>query len=99
MRTLKLFGDRILVRRHPQENVYAGLLVLPDKSEKSLIWRGIVVESGPGKLWNDGRFDRIEVRPGEEIIYNPRAGKAFRFGEQDYIVIRQREVWAILEDD
>ena len=56
-----------------------------------------VVAVGPGGVV-DGKEVKMEVKEGDKVIYSQYAGSRVKFDEDEYIVVRQADILAIIED-
>jgi chaperonin GroES len=64
---------------------------------------GRVVAVGPG-LWRQGQdgndyLTPCTVKPGDRVIFSFRAGMEERIEGNDYLVMRERDIMAVLDDD
>ena len=93
---LKPLGDRIVIRQlEAQEKTKSGL-VLPD-SAKEKPQEGKVLAVGSGKLLDDGTVKTLEVRSGDKILYGKYAGTEVRIQDEDYVILREDDVLAIVQ--
>jgi chaperonin GroES len=93
---LKPLDDRILVKISEAEEVTAGGIVLPDTA-KEKPQRGKVVSTGPGKLLDSGQRGEMVVKKGDEVYYGKYAGTEIEMGGDDYVILRESDVLAIIE--
>ena len=93
---LKALGDRIVVRALEQQERTRGGIVLPE-SAKEKPQEGSVVSVGPGRLLDDGKLKGIEVRTGDRILYGKYAGTEVRIEGQDYLILREDDVLAVVQ--
>lgn len=93
---LKPLGDRIIAKPVTSEEKTAGGIVLPDTA-KEKPQEGEVIAVGPGTLLDNGKRSPMEVKVGDRIIYGKYAGSEVKIGGEEYIILRQEDVLAILE--
>ncbi|MCC6728798.1 MAG: co-chaperone GroES [Chthonomonadales bacterium] len=93
---LKPLGDRLIVKPSQAEEVTAGGIVLPD-SAKEKPQQGEVIAVGPGKLLDNGKTVPMGVSVGETIYYAKYGGTEIKIGADDYVILRQDDVLAILD--
>src|SRR5579871_6411033 len=95
---LRPLGDRLIVRRHPEETKTAAGIILPDSAKKKP-QKGTVLAVGPGKLLEDGTRRGLQVKEGDEIVFTSWAGDEFkeRSKEEAILVMREEDVLAVLE--
>jgi chaperonin GroES len=93
---LKPLADRLIVKPLEAEEVTAGGIVLPD-SAKEKPTRGEVIAAGPGKVLDNGKTVPMEVKVGDTIYYGKYAGTEIKVGADEYVILRQDDVLAVLE--
>ena len=94
---LKPLGDRVLVKRLEQEEVTKGGIIIPD-SAKEKPMKGEIVAVGDGKLGEDGKRIKPNVKAGEFVLFNKYAGTEIKVDKQEYIIVRQNDILAVVED-
>lgn len=93
---LKPLGDRIIAKALAAETVTAGGIVLPD-SAKEKPQEAEVVAVGPGTQLESGKVASMDVRVGDKIIYGKYAGTEVKVDGEEYVILRQEDVLAIME--
>ena len=89
--TIKPLSDRVLVLPNPAEEKTAGGLFIPDTAkEKPLM--GKVVAVGPGTA-----EVKMEVKVGDMVIYGKYAGTELSLEGEDYLVMKQSDLIAVVE--
>ena len=89
-------GDRVVIERDASEETTAGGIVLPD-SAKDKPARGIVISIGNGRLLEDGSRAQMQVQVGDRVIFSSYAGDEFQVGEDDYLLMREDDILAVIE--
>lgn len=56
-----------------------------------------VIAVGPGGIV-DGKEVTMQVKVGDKVIYSKYAGTEVKLGEDEYIVVKQNDIVAIVED-
>jgi chaperonin GroES len=93
--TVKPLGDRLFVKVAQAEEKTAGGILLPDTAkEKPQV--GEVVQIGPGKRDESGNRIPMEVSVGDKILYSKYAGTDIKLGSEDYILLSEKDVLAIV---
>ncbi|MDH7600664.1 MAG: co-chaperone GroES [Armatimonadota bacterium] len=95
---LKPLGDRIIVKPVSAEEMTAGGIVLPD-SAKEKPQEGDVIAVGPGTQLSSGKKVPMDVKVGDRVIYGKYAGTEVKVGTEEYVILRQDDVLAILETE
>ena len=88
--------DRILIEPREADERTAGGIVLPDTAREKP-QRGTVVAVGPGKLLDSGNRGEMSVKIGDEVFYGKYSGTEIEFGTDSYVVIRETDVLAIVD--
>jgi len=92
---IKPIGSRVLLKEVEQEDTSPGGIVLPaNAKEKSYIAEVIAV--GPGEV-KDGKKIEMKVKPGDRVLYSKYAGTEVKIDDQEYILIKQDDILAIVE--
>lgn len=93
---LQPLGDRVLVERDASDDITSGGIVLPD-SAKDKPARGKVLRIGDGKLLDDGSRGKFQVKVGDRVLFTSYAGDAFTIDDDEYLVMREDDILAVLE--
>lgn len=93
---LKPLGDRLIVKAMEAEETTAGGIVIPDTA-KEKPQKGEVIAVGPGKQLDNGKIVPIEVSVGDTVYYAKYGGTEVKLGAEEYVILRQDDVLAILE--
>ena len=93
---VKPLDDRVLVKQSEAEEKTAGGIVLPDTA-KEKPQRGTVVAVGPGKLLDSGKRGEMGLKKGDEIFYGKYSGTEIKIDGDEYVILRETDVLAIIE--
>jgi len=93
---LKPLGDRIIAKAVSADEMTAGGIVLPD-SAKEKPQEGDVIAVGPGNQLSSGKKAPMDVKVGDRVVYGKYAGTEVKVGGDEYVILRQDDVLAILE--
>ena len=94
---LKPLGDRVVVKAAPHEEKTKGGLVLPDTVKEKPI-EGIVVAVGAGKIKDDGKRMPIDLEADDRVIYSKYSGTEVKLDGEEYLVISERDILAVVEN-
>lgn len=89
--------DRIVVKRAEGEAKSAGGIFLPDAAQEKR-QEGTVVAAGAGRLLDDGTLIPLDIKGGERVLFGKYAGSEVKYGGETYLIMREEEVLAVLED-
>lgn len=93
--SLRPLGDHVVVKVKEEEVTTASGIVLPGSAKEKPL-QGTVVAVGPGALV-DGAREPMDVAVGDEVIYSKYAGNEVKIGEEEYLVIKQSDILAVVE--
>ena len=88
--------DRIVVKRLEEKESMQGGLYIPD-SAKEKPQEGEVFAVGNGKKTEDGKLIALDVKKGDRILFGKYSGSDIKLDGQEYLIMREDEVLAILE--
>jgi len=92
---LKPLGDRVVIKQLEAEEKTKSGIVLPSQS-KEKPQEAEVVAVGPGGVV-DGKEVKMEVKPGDHIIYSKYAGTEVKLDKEEFIIVKQSDILAIVE--
>lgn len=92
---IKPLGDHIVIKVIENEEKTESGIVLPETA-KEKPQQGEVVAVGSGEIV-DGKKIPLEVKVGDKIIYSKYAGTEVKLDGEEYLIIRQSDVLAIIE--
>ena len=93
---LRPLHDRILVQRIEEEEQKVGGIIIPD-SAKEKPQQGKVIAVGAGKADKDGKRVPLDVKDGDTILFGKYSGQEVRVDGEDYLIMREDEVLAVIE--
>ncbi len=94
---IKPLGDHIVVKLVKEEVVTASGLFLPDTNDKEKKAEGEVIAVGPGKMLESGVRAAMELKVGDHILIKKWGGDEVEVEKQEYKIVSQADVLAILE--
>lgn len=89
-------GDRVVLKQLVAEETTKSGIVLPGQS-KEKPQQAEVVAVGPGGVV-DGKEIKMEVKVGDQVIYSKYSGTEVKLDEEEYIVVRQNDILAVIEN-
>jgi len=93
--TIKPLGDRVLIKRvEAQEKTKSGIILPGQAKEQPQIAEVIAV--GPGGIV-DGKEIKMDVAVGDHIIFAKFSGTEVKADGEDYIILKQQDILAIVE--
>ena len=88
--------DRILVKRIEEGEQKVGGIIIPDTA-KEKPQQGKVVAVGSGKIKDDGNRIALDVKSGGTILYGKYSGQEIKLDGEEFLIMREEEVLAVLE--
>ena len=89
-------GDKVVLKQLLAEETTKSGIVLPGQA-KEKPQQAEVVAVGPGGVV-DGKEVTMQVKVGDKVIYSKYAGTDVKLGDDEYIVVKQNDIVAIVED-
>ena len=93
---LSPLGDRVVLKQLEAEETTASGIVLPGNAQEKP-QQAEVIAVGPGGVV-DGKEVKMQVSVGDKVIYSKYAGTEVKLGDEEFIVVRQNDIVAIVED-
>ncbi|MDI3535776.1 MAG: chaperonin GroES [Eubacteriaceae bacterium] len=93
--SLKPLGDKVVVKVKAEEVKTSSGIVLPGSAQEKP-QQGIVIAVGSGEIV-DGKKVPLDVKVNDEIIYSKYSGNEVKIGNEEFLIIRQADILAIVE--
>ena len=93
---LSPLGDKVVLKQLEAEETTASGIVLPGNAQEKP-QQAEVIAVGPGGFV-DGKEVKMQVSVGDKVIYSKYAGTEVKLGDDEFIVVRQNDIVAIVED-
>jgi chaperonin GroES len=88
--------DRIIVKRLEEERKTASGIVIPDTAAEKPD-QGEVVAVGNGKVLDDGKLRKLEVKVGDKILFGKYSGQTVKVEGEELLVMREEDVMGVIE--
>jgi len=89
-------SDRVVLQQvEAEETTKSGIILSSAAQEKPQEAKVLAV--GPGGIV-DGKEVKMQVKVGQKVIYSKYAGTEVKLDGQTYIVVRESDILAIVED-
>jgi chaperonin GroES len=92
---LRPLGDRVIVKPGEGEERTPSGLVIPDTA-KEKPQEGEVLAVGPGR-WEEGKYIPLDVKVGDKIIYSKYGGTEVKIEGEEYLILSERDILAVVE--
>ncbi len=89
-------GDKVVLKQLKAEETTKSGIVLPGQAQEKP-QQAEVVAVGPGGMV-DGKEVAMQVKVGDKVIYSKYSGTEVKLGNEEFVVVRQNDIVAIVED-
>ena len=92
---LKPLSDRVVIKHlEAEEKTQSGIILTGTAKEKPQ--EAEVIAVGPGGIV-DGEKVEMQVKIGDKVIYSKYAGTDVTLDKEEYIIVKQSDILAIVE--
>ena len=88
--------DRIMVQPILDKEVQKGGIIIPDSAKEKPI-EGRVKDVGKGKIGDDGKPIKLELKVGDKVLYSKYGGTEIKIDGEDYLLMREDDVLGVVE--
>ncbi|HKI68437.1 MAG TPA: co-chaperone GroES [Verrucomicrobiae bacterium] len=88
--------DRILVQPIKDKEVRKSGIIIPDSAQEKPI-EGRVKAVGAGKVGDDGKRVKLDVKVGDKVLYSKYGGTEIKIEGDDYLLMREDDILGIVE--
>ena len=88
--------DRVIVKRLAEEEKTKGGIIIPDTA-KEKPQEGEVVAVGRGKVADDGKLIKLDVKAGDRILFSKYAGTEVKIDGGEHLIMREDDILGIIE--
>ena len=89
------FGDRVVLKQTEKEETTKSGIILAAKAQEKPV-TAEVIAVGPGGMV-DGKEVTMQVKVGDQVIYSKYAGNEVKLDEEEYVIVKQSDILAIVE--
>lgn len=88
-------ADRVVLKQlAAEETTTSGIILTAQTKEKPQ--QAEIVAVGPGGMV-DGKEVKMEVKVGDQVIYSKYAGTEVKLGDEEYIIVKQSDILAVVQ--
>ncbi len=88
--------DRILVQPIRDKEVRKSGIIIPDSAQEKPI-EGRVKAVGAGKVGDDGKRVKLDVKVGDKVLYSKYGGTEIKIEGDDFLLMREDDILGIVE--
>ena len=94
---IKPLADRVIVQPSDEaESKTTGGIIIPDTA-KETPQEGKIVAVGPGRVDDDGKPIKMNVKVGDKVLYSKYGGTELKYDGKEYLIMSESDILAILE--
>lgn len=93
---LRPLHDRIIVKRVDEDEQKSGSIIIPD-SAKEKPQQAEVVAVGNGRRQENGDIIALDIKAGDKILVGKYGGSEVSIDGEEYVILREDEVLAVIE--
>ena len=93
--TMKPLGDRVVIKNLEAEETTRGGIILTNSAKEKPVMAEVVAVGPGGNV--DGKEVVMQVSVGQKVIYSKYAGTEIKLDGQEYIILRQGDLLAVVE--
>ena len=86
-------ADRVVVKPLEEVEQKKGNIIIPDTA-KEKPQQGKIMAVGPGKLTDEGKLVKLEVKKGDKVLYGKYSGTEVTIDDQEYLIMRESDILA-----
>ena len=95
--TVRPLRDRLLVERIEEQEQKVGGIIIPDTAREKP-QQGRVVAAGQGRVNDKGEVFKLDVKPGDTVLFGKYSGTEIKIDGKEYLILREEEVFGVLDD-
>ena len=88
--------DRLLVKYSDEPEKSSGGLYIPD-SAKEKPQRGEIIAAGPGRITDDGKLQKMDIKIGDVVLFEKYSGSKINLDNEEYLIIKEDDILGIVE--
>jgi chaperonin GroES len=88
--------DRIIVKRLDEEEKTKGGIIIPDSAKEKPI-EGKVIAVGNGKLTDEGKLLKLDVKAGDRVLFSKYGGTEVKIDDIEHLIMREDDILGIIE--
>ena len=97
MAKINPLDDRIVVQPLEQDEKTPGGIFLPETA-KEKPQQGKVIATGPGKMLDNGKRSKLNVKKGDIVLFAKYGGTEVEVDGKELLIMRESDLLAVLED-
>ena len=93
---IRPLSDRVIVQRVKEEEKTKGGIIIPDSAKEKPV-EGKVVAVGNGKILEDGKVRKLEVKKGDRVLFGKYSGQEVKVDGEELVILREDDIVGVVE--
>jgi chaperonin GroES len=93
---MRPLGDRVIVEPVEQEEVTSSGLYIPETA-KEKPQQGNVLAAGPGRVDDNGKAIKMDVKAGDKVLFAKYAGTEIKMDGRKLLIMKEADILAVLD--
>lgn len=86
--------DRIVIKPLTAETKTSSGIIIPDSAQEKPV-EGEVIAVGNGRILNDGKLSKPELKAGDKVLYSKYTGSEIKLDGVDHLILRESDILAV----
>lgn len=98
---LKARLDNVLLKLEKKEKeakTKSGIIIAQKNDNSNRQSIGTVVSVGEGRILSNGEIMPLDLKVGQKVIFQKYAGVEVEYQDEEYVIVHDRDIIAVLED-
>jgi chaperonin GroES len=95
LKNIRPLQDRILIKRVVADTKTASGIIIPDNAQEKPM-EGEVVAVGNGKILNDGKVSKPEVKVGDKVLFSKYSGSEVKLDGVDHLIVTEDDLLGVI---
>ncbi len=96
MAKIRPLQDRIILKRVKEEEKSKGGIIIPDSAKEKPV-EGEVIAVGSGKVLEDGTVRKLEVKPGDRVLFGKYSGTEVKIDGEEHLIMKEDDLLGVVE--
>ena len=89
--------DRVVIKRIEADTQTSGGIIIPDVATEKPD-QGVVLAVGQGRRTEDGTLIPMTLKENDRVLFGKTAGQAVKIKGEELLILREEEIFAVIEE-
>ena len=94
--SIRPLQDRVIIKRIKEEEKTKGGIIIPDSAKEKPV-EGKVIAVGNGKILEDGKVRKLEVKKGDRVLFGKYSGTEVKIDGEERLILREDDILGVIE--